>query len=1015
MERREPRAIPRRRRDYPSALENSPIAATETPTGAGTFASRLDAALTGEVRFDPFTRGLYSTDASIYQIQPLGVAFPESVDDVRRAVELAGEFGVPITPRGAGTSMSGQAIGTGLVLDTSRHLDGVREFDPEGRRIVVEPGVVLDDLNRMLAPHGLFFPIDVATSSRATIGGMAGNNSAGARSIRYGHMVDQVGGIEAVTADGELAWFGAAVPEGARTSDAPRAPMALQTAMQALYARESEELQRRLPRVPRHVAGYGLHRLGRPGATLAEILVGSEGTLAFFTAIELRLHELPGSRVLGVCMFGSVREALEAVPSIVDLEPSAVELVDHALLDLANRNPAFSPALARAIDHRDGHASGAVLPGAILIVEFAGADPAVVRSCLDDLEGVSRDRASAGLVRAEDPELQAAIWGVRKAGLNIATSMREPRKPIAFIEDCAIPLEHLPEWHDRLTAVIERHETRAIWYAHASVGCLHVRPALDMKDPEDVRRLRGIAEEAFDIARDLGGTHSGEHGDGIVRSEFIETMLGPRLAGTFDEIKTHFDPHRLLNPGKIVRAPRMDDRRLFRYHPDYSPEKAATALDWSEWDGLAGAVEMCNNNGACRQREPGVMCPSFRVTRDERHSTRGRANALRLALTGQLGDDAWDSPELHEAMDLCIGCKACRRECPTGVDMARMKIEFQARQRELRGLTTRDRALANLPHIARWVSHVPTFANTRNHAGPFRRVLDRGLGLASDRRLPKWAPRPFVAPGRKGSGVGEARYHSGARRAGRRVALFVDTFSRYFEPEQAYAAIRVLRACGYSVDVPEANGRPLCCGRTFLNAGLIDQARAEMDRVVETFAPFADRSVPIVGLEPSCLLTLRDELLAVRPGPDSELIAGQVRTFPELLADEGLDRLRLEATPETVALVHGHCHEKAFGLAEHTVRVLDAVPGMGAEAIAAGCCGMAGSFGYEEEHADLSRDIGELELAPAVREAPESALIVANGTSCRHQIRDLTGREARHLAVVLDRLATDQASGATSS
>jgi FAD/FMN-containing dehydrogenase/Fe-S oxidoreductase len=986
-----------------------------TGTGTGAFARRLEDALTGEVRFDRYTRGLYSTDASIYQIQPMGVGFPRTAEDVRIAVELAGESGVPITPRGAGTSMSGQSIGTGLVLDTSRHLTRVREFDPDGRRVVVEPGIVLDDLNRLLAPHGLFFPIDVATSSRATIGGMTGNNSAGARSIRYGHMVGQVSGIEAVMADGSTAWFGPSLAGGSRASDAPQAPMALQTALQALYARESEELLRRLPRVPRHVAGYGLHRLGEPGATLADVLVGSEGTLAFFTAIELRLHELPRSRVLAVVRFESVREALSAVPAIVGLDPTAVELVDQALLDLTEKNPGFRPTLMSALGRDAADASDGGLPGAVLLVEFSGDDHDDARARLDALHDVAGEAGARGIVRAEEPDLQAAIWGVRKAGLNIATSMRDPRKPIAFIEDCAIPISRLPEWYDRLSTVIERNETRAIWYAHASVGCLHVRPALDMKDPEDVRRLREIAREAFAIARDLGGSHSGEHGDGIVRSEFLEEMLGPRLAGTFDEIKTRFDPHRILNPGKIVRPPAMDDRSLFRYGPGYETENEETVLDWSDWNGLPAAVEMCNNNGACRQRAPGVMCPSFRATEDERHSTRGRANALRLVLSGQLGENAWDSHELHEAMDLCLGCKACRRECPTGVDMARMKIEFLARQRAVRGLTMRDRTLAYLPHLARWVSHVPTFANARNHAGPFRRVLDRGLGLSSDRPLPKWAPRPFVAPGRRGSGVKVARHHSGAPRAGRRVALFVDTFSRYFEPEQAYAAIRVLRTSGYSVDIPETTGRPLCCGRTFLNAGLVDEARAEMDRVVETFAPLADHGVPIIGLEPSCLLTLRDELQAVRPGPDSRSVAEHALLFSEFLGTEALDRLPFGDTHDTIAVVHGHCHEKAFGVADHTVRVLEAAPGVQASAIAAGCCGMAGSFGYEEEHADLSRKIGETDLAPAVREAPEAAWIVANGTSCRHQIRDLTGREAHHLAVVMDRLMSDQESEPTSS
>ncbi|MDH3735051.1 MAG: FAD-binding protein, partial [Gemmatimonadota bacterium] len=927
---------------------------------------------------------------------------PRSAQDVVRSVELAAEAGVPITARGAGTSMSGQSIGSGLVLDTSLGLNGIREFDPEARRVVVEPGIVLDELNRYLAPHGLFFPIDVATSSRATIGGMAGNNSAGARSIRYGHMVEQVLGIEAVLPDGSLAWFGPTPDPRNRTTTAPAAATALHTALQAIYARESEELVRRLPDVPRHVAGYALQRLGRPDGTLADLLVGSEGTLAIFTAVELRLHPVPATRGLAVCRFPDIRAALAAVPAIVELEPTAVELVDRTLLELASEIPAFRSTLGRIVgDEREDPR----VPGGILLVEFAGEDPEAVGGRLAAILDVARGEGADGAYVARDPGLQAEIWELRKAGLNIATSMREPRKPIAFIEDCTIPLDRLPEWYDRLSSVIATHETTAIWYAHASVGCLHVRPALDLREPLDIRRLRALATEAFAIARELGGSHSGEHGDGIVRSEFIEPMLGSRLAAAFEDVKTCFDPTGLLNPGKIVRPPRMDDRGLFRYSPDYQPSEPETALDWSEWGGLVGAVEMCNNNGACRQAAPGVMCPSYRATREEQHSTRGRANALRLVMAGQLGDPerAWESDELHDAMDLCIGCKACRRECPTGVDMARMKIEYLYRQNATHGLARRDRALASLPRLARWISRVPTFANMRNHAGPFAALIDGTLELASDRPLPRWAPRPFAPPRKQR----EAAAHdpATAARKGRRVVVFVDTFTRYFEPENAYAAARVLQAAGYSVQYAERPGRPVCCGRTYLNAGLVEEARAEMDRLVQVLLPFADRGIPIIGLEPSCLLTLRDELLAVRPGDAADRIAVHGWLFSEFIAEECLDRLTFENQDERTsqALVHGHCHEKAFGAAESTLQALGAVPGLEAAAIPAGCCGMAGSFGYEAEHAELSRTIGELDLAPAIREAAETTCLIANGTSCRHQIRDLTGRDAVHLAVALDR------------
>jgi len=948
----------------------------------------MAAALDGEVRFDRFTRGLYSTDASIYQIEPVGVAFPRTAEDVRRAVEIAGGADIPVVVRGAGTSMSGQSIGRGLVLDTSRHLRDILDFDPEGRRVVVQPGVVLDELNAFLRPHGLFFPVDVATSSRATLGGMAGNNSAGARSIRYGHMVEHVAGIEAVMADGSTAWFGA----GDR---GPGPPTALETAMLALYARESEELARRIPRVPRNVAGYALHRLGRSGATLADLLVGSEGTLALFTALELALHPLPARRALGVCAFRSVRDALAAVPDLVALDPTAVELIDRTLLELAAHIPAFRGALGRILGIGRPPAAGAPLPGALLVVEFSGEDPDDTRTGLGRLREVigERERGSF-LVGTEDPAFQADVWGVRKAGLNIATSMKEPRKPIAFIEDCAIPLDRLPEWHDRLSAIIERHRTRAIWYAHASVGCLHVRPALDLKQVGDVRRLRAIAEEAFGLARALGGSHSGEHGDGIVRSEFLRPMLGPRITAAFGEIKSRFDPRGLLNPGRIVDPPRMDDRTLFRYFPDYRPVDTKTVLDWSEWRGLAGAVEMCNNNGACRQRAPGVMCPSYRATLDERHSTRGRANALRLALTGQLGEDPWSSPDLYEALDLCIGCKGCRRECPTGVDMARMKIEFLARHRARHAPTARDRALAYLPRYAPWAARAAPLVNLRNRFAPMARAGERWLGLAADRRLPRWSKSPFEAPAPDPSASGPE------------VALFVDTFTRYFEPENARAAVRVLRAGGFRVSFAGGSGRPPCCGRTFLNVGLVEEARTELARLVDAFLPRARRGVPVVGLEPSCLLTLRDELPALVPGEDAALVSERARLLSELLVERGPARLPLGRLEATRVRVHGHCHEKAFGLAEATVAVLARIPALEVSAMPAGCCGMAGSFGYEREHADLSRRIAELDLLPAVRDADPSDRLVANGTSCRHQIAELGGREAAHFVRLLDEALT---------
>jgi FAD/FMN-containing dehydrogenase/Fe-S oxidoreductase len=958
---------------------------------------RLKATLKGEVAFDAFTRGRYATDASHYQVMPIGVVMPRSMTEAEQALALAREAGVSVLARGGGTSQSGQTVNSSLVIDCSKHLDHVLELDVAGRRCVVEPGIVLDELNRRLRPHGLWFPVDISTSSRATIGGMVGNNSCGARSLRYGNTRENVISVDAVLADGAAAHFGPVAPDLSDLPEtSPLKPLARD--LLALGAREADAIQARFPRVQRRVGGYNIDALvpGRNELNLAHILVGSEGTLGLSTRIELKLSPLIGRRAVGACHFGGFRQAMDAARHIVKLGPIAVELIDRTMLGLAREIAMFQPTVD-AVVRGD--------PEAILFVEFAEDDPKEnfrrllrLNEVIGDLghDWSHRGATWGGVVEVLDPKLQSAITEMRTAGLNIMMSMKDEGKPVSFVEDCAVPLEHLGDYTSKLTEIFERHGTRGTWYAHASVGCLHVRPVLNLRLDKDVAAMRAIAEEAFALVREYKGSHSGEHGDGIVRSEFHEQMFGTRLVRAFEEVKDRFDPKGLLNPGKIVRAPKFDDRRYFRYPPGYRGEEMRTHLDWSAYPGAGGgfqgAVEMCNNNGACRALAGGVMCPSYRVTRDERDVTRGRANTLRLAITGQLGPQALASDAMAETLKLCVSCKACRRECPTGVDMARMKIEVQAARAARRGLSLHDRIVGYLPRYAPLAARWPRLANLRNDKPRLTRWSEKLAGLSRRRSLPRWRTDCFR----------ETASFIGAPDAPQ-VVLFADTFNRYFEPENIDAALAVLTAAGCGIHLPQPAGRPLCCGRTFLAVGLVDEARHEAERCVEALAPLAERGIPVAGLEPSCVLGFRDEIPALVKTDAARKLAEHMLLFEEYLAREAAEgRLKLSLKPVAKrALLHGHCHQKSFGAMGAVEAALKLVPDLTVETLESSCCGMAGAFGYHADTIDVSLKMAELSLLPAVRKAEPDTLVVADGTSCRHQIKDGAGREALHVARVL--------------
>jgi FAD/FMN-containing dehydrogenase/Fe-S oxidoreductase len=1035
--------------DTPARLQPAAHPTTLPPNEVcEALARRLRAETRGEVMFDAASRGRYATDASIYQIMPAGVFVPQTAEDVATAIAIARELKVPVLPRGGGTSQCGQTTGAALVIDCSKNLRRVLAVDADQRTATVEPGLVLDHLNAQLRPLGLWYPVDVSTSAQATLGGMAGNNSCGSRSIAYGNMVHNVLGASAWLADGSLLDFGPVAGLSGRAAQ-------IAGHVRALAERHAAEIDARWPKVLRRVGGYNLdifrNQNERPytsdgSVNLAHLLVGAEGTLAFTRSLTLKLSPLAKAKVLGIVNFPDFHGAMDAAQHIVKLGPTAVELVDRTMIELSLENPAFRPVIETALIGR---------PAAILLVEFSGDAKDALLPKLKDLADLIGELGLPGaVVPMPEDTPQKALWEVRKAGLNIMMSLKGDGKPVSFIEDCAVPLEHLAEYTDALTEVFARHGSRGTWYAHASVGTLHVRPILDMRT-DGAAKMRAIAEEASALVRQYKGAYSGEHGDGLCRGEWIEWQFGPALNEAFRSIKNEMDPAGLFNPGKMIDPPRMDDGTLFRFPPADAPKPykripIQPALDWSAWNvqadpvtevttppgtggdvtgGFAKAVEMCNNNGHCRKFDAGTMCPSYRVTRDEQHLTRGRANTLRLAVSGQLGPDALTGDAVAEALDLCVGCKGCKRDCPTGVDMAKMKLEVLAQRRRRHGATLKDGLIGALPDYAAAASRVPGLMNLRNRVPMLRRLGERWLGLSAARTLPRWRSDTFwrQAPPLATREAVLAAAASGAKAA----VLFVDTFNSYFDSDNARAAARVLQAAGYTVhalrkgDGGDTNGTPgasrlppkrglslfgrpgeaHCCGRTHLAAGDVDSARAKLSALLGDLEPLVAAGLPVVGLEPSCLLTLRDEALAMGLGEPAMRVAAASKLFEEFIATEaaaGRFKLDLKAAGAPI-LVHGHCHQKAFGAVDPVLSVLRLIPGAEPALIESSCCGMAGSFGYEAKHHAVSMQMAEAALLPAIRKQPD-AIVVADGTSCRHQIADGAQREALHVAVLLERL-----------
>lgn len=988
-----------------------PEASASAPSVESPDALRdLQAALrgtTGELRLDRLSRALYATDGSMYQKMPLGVFFPRSADDVAALATHARRLGLPVLPRGAGSSLAGQTVNEAVVVDFSRHMNRILEIDAEAQCVRVEPGLVLDTLTAAIAPHGLMVGPDPASSSRATLGGMVGNNATGTHSLVHGNTIHHVRSLDVVLDDGTAATFGATSPDAwaamqrqsGRVGDIARG-------LHEVMASSSEIVRRDTARHWRRNSGYRLEHLltgaaagtfaGEPGGgvdgqrNLARLFAGSEGTLGITTAIDLALVRRPTRTVLGVAHFTSLDAALRSVPAMLETGPSAIELFDDYAVRAARNSPGFGA--------RMSFVSGE--PGAILITEYEAYDASGADAHLTDrlaaLERVLTTNATGyyALVRATEPADIARVWSVRKEGLGIIMSARGDLRPLAFIEDASVPPEHLADYIAGLLKMLADTNTPVALYAHASSGCLHVRPFINTKDAADVAKMARIAEGSMALVRDFGGTVSSEHADGRARSWLNPALLGPALYDANVRVKRVFDPENRLNPGNIVESGPMTGP--LRRDPEMREVPAATTYDWRAEGGLVAAVEQCNGNGACRKLDAGVMCPSFMATREEKDSTRGRANVLRLALTGQI-PGGLDAPEIAEAMELCVSCKACKTECPSNVDMAKMKADWQAaryRGGQMPSLRTRmvafePRLVRRLPASLRRVA-----AWGMRQSGVRRRVMTR-VGFDPERSLPPIARQTFT------EWFARQTWRAAPAPGKSEVVVFADTFTNYHHPEIGQAAARVLDRLGYRVLV---SNEKACCGRPMLSKGMLDAAKVEAANAVALLAEHVAAGRTIVGLEPSCILTFGDEFRSLLPDdPRVDALARASMLFDDFIAREA-EAGRLDGVAWTgggqPTILHGHCHQKALvgtagsaaalRLAGYDVTVLDTA-----------CCGMAGSFGYEAEHAEASRAMAERRLLPAVRAASAETCVAAPGTSCREQIGHLGGREAEHPAVLL--------------
>jgi len=955
------------------------------------FEIELRRKIKGEVYFDDVTRYLYSTDASLYQIQPVGVVVARDKEDVVQAIRTAAKYGVSILPRGGGTSLAGQAVGQSLVIDCSKFMNRILELNENERWVRVESGLVRDELNQQIKHTGLHFAPETATSNRANVGGMIGNNSSGTRSIVYGKTVDHVLETRTIFANGDEALF-RELPLADCETKAQQQNLEGQIYREArrLVQENENEIRARFPKVMRRVGGYNLDELvDHENWNLSKILTGSEGTLACIVEARLKLVPLPKATALLVVHFTDLLESLRAVGQILQHRPAAVELLDHVIIDLAQNNLDLKK-LCAFIEGK---------PLALLLVEFFGESTDEVRAKIAATEARLRQAGFGyAYVQAFSPEEQNRVWNVRKAGLGILQSMKGDAKPVAFIEDACVPTEVLPDYIAQVTAIVRRYDRDLSIYGHASVGVLHVRPVLNMKAAEDIKILRQISEEVFALVVKYGGAWSGEHGDGLVRSYLNEKFFGPKLYQAFVELKRAFDPENLMNPGKIVAAQSIEEN--LRIHPAYQTRELTTHFYFHEDGGFNRAVEMCTGVGACRKTMSGTMCPSYMATRDEEHSTRGRANALRAALTGKISTQHFTTPRLKEVFDLCLACKGCKAECPSNVDVAKLKYEFLSHYYSEHGTPLSVRLFSRPDLLGKRGCRFARITNLALKNLGMRRVLEMALGIDRRRVLPLYSKQSFPKWFEKHQpqkGQADARREGGKEN---RIVLFNDTFMNYHEPEIGHAAVKVLEALGYQVILANTG----CCMRPAISNGLLRMALPRAETVVERLHQFVAQGDKIVGCEPSCVSAIKEDY------PDFIRDRAKAKTVAEnflLIEDFVLQHIERNGLPlnrqnlNASILYHGHCHHKALFGTTTSKSTLAQMTGGAVQEIDSGCCGMAGAFGYEKRHYDISMKIGERRLFPAVQAASNGQRIIANGFSCRHQIEHATGRKAQHAIQIL--------------